>query len=147
MRMHTCTRIMGWNEHKLINRFLQYSNDKNFGPFRCIDDFCMALLKSMEDRTNKKHVLHNLIIDVLKISDCIVFTHGDLHSNNIIVNDNGIVGILDWETAGYYPDYWEFCSSVLVEHTINDWSTFISTATNYYPAQLLAFQTMKVFLR
>ncbi|KAI1118547.1 kinase-like protein [Nemania sp. NC0429] len=38
----------------------------------------------------------------------IVFTHGDLHSGNILVQDDLTVVILDWYTAGFYPDYWEW---------------------------------------
>ena len=30
-----------------------------------------------------------------------VFTHGDLHRSNIIVNGNVIMGIIDWGAAGY----------------------------------------------
>lgn len=38
----------------------------------------------------------------------IVFTHGDLHTGNIMVEDGTIVVILDWNTAGFYPAYWEW---------------------------------------
>ncbi|KAF2671111.1 hypothetical protein BT63DRAFT_453495 [Microthyrium microscopicum] len=42
----------------------------------------------------------------------IVFTHGDLHLENIVVNDSpsgdfSIVGLIDWEHSGFYPDWWE----------------------------------------
>jgi aminoglycoside phosphotransferase (APT) family kinase protein len=42
----------------------------------------------------------------------IVFTHGDLHLKNIIVNhspsgDFSIVELIDWELSGFYPDWWE----------------------------------------
>ncbi|KAH4007751.1 hypothetical protein HBI13_149880 [Parastagonospora nodorum] len=38
----------------------------------------------------------------------IVFTHGDLKHHNIMVLNGHISGFLDWESAGWYPDYWEF---------------------------------------
>ena len=38
-------------------------------------------------------------------------THGDLSSSNIIIKNNKVVGLLDWEMAGWYPDYWEFTSA------------------------------------
>lgn len=31
------------------------------------------------------------------------FTHGDLRSLNILACGDSIVGIVDWETAGWYP--------------------------------------------
>lgn len=39
----------------------------------------------------------------------IVFTHADLNLRNILVDDDGkISGIVDWECAGWYPEYWEY---------------------------------------
>lgn len=34
-----------------------------------------------------------------------VFTHSDLSSLNILVRGDNIVGIIDWETAGWYLSY------------------------------------------
>lgn len=51
----------------------------------------------------------------------ILFTHGDLNPRNIIVQQevqqNGkyawrVAGIVDWETAGYYPEYWEYTKAL-----------------------------------
>lgn len=36
-------------------------------------------------------------------------THGDLLPQNILVEGSTITGIIDWETAGYYPAFWEYC--------------------------------------
>jgi len=38
-------------------------------------------------------------------------THGDLSFRNIIVQGEKLTGIVDWETAGWYPDYWEYAST------------------------------------
>ncbi|KAK4130635.1 kinase-like protein [Trichocladium antarcticum] len=41
----------------------------------------------------------------------IVMTHGDLSRRNVIVDKDGrLVGVVDWEHAGWYPTYWEFTS-------------------------------------
>jgi hypothetical protein len=38
-----------------------------------------------------------------------VFTHADIAHRNIMIDDyHKITGILDWEWAGWYPDYWEY---------------------------------------
>ena len=37
------------------------------------------------------------------------FTHGDLLPHNILVDGSKITAIIDWETAGYYPEFWEYC--------------------------------------
>lgn len=36
-------------------------------------------------------------------------THGDLLPRNILVDGSKITAIIDWETAGYYPEFWEYC--------------------------------------
>ncbi|KAK0186165.1 kinase-like domain-containing protein [Armillaria mellea] len=40
----------------------------------------------------------------------IVFTHGDLWDHNIMVDQDHITGIVDWEWAGWLPEYWEYTS-------------------------------------
>jgi hypothetical protein len=37
------------------------------------------------------------------------FAHGDLLPRNILVEGSKISGMLDWETAGYYPEFWKYC--------------------------------------
>lgn len=40
-----------------------------------------------------------------------VFTHGDLAPRNIMVDISGrITGVLDWENAGWFPEYWEYAN-------------------------------------
>ena len=41
----------------------------------------------------------------------IVFTHGDLAHHNILVEDGHVTGFIDWEAAGWYPNYWEFTTA------------------------------------
>ncbi|KAI9062198.1 kinase-like protein [Trametes sanguinea] len=36
-----------------------------------------------------------------------VLSHGDLADRNILVKDNRIVAVVDWETLGWYPEFWE----------------------------------------
>lgn len=46
---------------------------------------------------------------MLPRSDCSVFTHADIVPRNIMADErNTVTGILDWENAGSYPDYWEY---------------------------------------
>ncbi|KAI0129418.1 kinase-like domain-containing protein [Xylariales sp. AK1849] len=60
-----------------------------------------------------------------------VMTHGELTPRNIKVARGGIVGILDWSQAGYYPVYWEYTKAHL----------FYNTQSGYYgdgiPNQML----------
>ena len=36
-------------------------------------------------------------------------THGDFLPHNILVDGSKIAAVIDWETAGYYPEFWEYC--------------------------------------
>ena len=38
----------------------------------------------------------------------IVFTHGDINPGNILLHEGHVSAILDWESAGWYPDYWDY---------------------------------------
>ncbi|KZT60857.1 kinase-like protein [Calocera cornea HHB12733] len=39
---------------------------------------------------------------------CTIFSHGDLSSDNIMVHDGRLSGLIDWETSGWMPPYWDF---------------------------------------
>jgi aminoglycoside phosphotransferase len=50
---------------------------------------------------------------ILKIPHRVVFTHGDFKAHNILVDDEGhLPGFLDWESAGWCPEYWEFTTAI-----------------------------------
>jgi hypothetical protein len=42
----------------------------------------------------------------------IVFTNGDLDPRNILVQGGRVSGIVDWEQAGWYPEYWEYVKAM-----------------------------------
>ncbi|PGH13430.1 hypothetical protein AJ79_03709 [Helicocarpus griseus UAMH5409] len=43
----------------------------------------------------------------------VFFTHSDLHQTNIFVEAGRLSGIIDWEYAGFKPEYWEYTRGLL----------------------------------
>jgi len=63
--------------------------------------------------------------DLLPDTGNIYLTHGDLHRGNIIVSGTPgarkIVAVVDWEQAGWYPEYWEYCKALIAEPYDQEW--------------------------
>ncbi|EPS94010.1 hypothetical protein FOMPIDRAFT_1135063, partial [Fomitopsis schrenkii] len=64
----------------------------------------------------------------------IVFTHGDLMNHNIMVQDGHITGIIDWEAAGWLPDYWEFTTVLRGPRWYQEppWRSFMRSLPSYH---------------
>lgn len=60
--------------------------------------------------------------NLLPQSESSVFTHADIAPRNIMVDErNFITGILDWGSAGWYPDYWEYAQISRPSIKCRDW--------------------------
>ncbi|KAG6819906.1 hypothetical protein H0H93_007543 [Arthromyces matolae] len=65
----------------------------------------------------------------------VVFAHGDLYFHNILVKDGHLSGIIDWECAGWLPEYWDYAYMLARSfHNPTDWSFAIydNPAFKYY---------------
>ncbi|PVH95055.1 phosphotransferase family protein [Periconia macrospinosa] len=72
----------------------------------------------------------------------VVFTHGDLRPANIIVTMNSpfkIVAIVDWEQAGWYPDYWEDCKARFTAAYDGEWRRWIDQFLDPHTEAVEAF--------
>ncbi|KAH7355630.1 kinase-like domain-containing protein [Pyrenochaeta sp. MPI-SDFR-AT-0127] len=62
----------------------------------------------------------------------IVMTHGDLCPLNILVKSENVLditGIVDWETGGAYPEYWEYVNAFgLSFNRQDDWCLYLPEA-------------------
>lgn len=56
----------------------------------------------------RKAIFERLVALQKNCSNNTHFSHGDLSALNILVNKDEVIGILDWDTSGWYPDYWEY---------------------------------------
>jgi len=76
------------------------------GPFDTESQFNDFLLDNMT--SSLPSLYRESLQKTLRTDHDIIFTHADLHLRNIIVKDGVIAAILDWECAGWYPEYWEY---------------------------------------
>src|SRR5271156_3870828 len=76
------------------------------GPFDAESEFNTFLLKDTMSRTPT--ILRDFASRSLRTDHEIVLTHGDFAPQSIVINNGRIVGLLDWEYAGWDPKYWEF---------------------------------------
>ncbi|CAA7263959.1 unnamed protein product [Cyclocybe aegerita] len=95
---------------------------RTFGPFKTVAEFHDHLLE-----VSKYYDERNLgTIRSQMSDDCrIVFTHGDLAARNIFVKGDKVVAIIDWEHAGWYPEYWEYVKAKYTHDMDEDWDQAI----------------------
>ncbi|KAH8425167.1 uncharacterized protein LDX57_002916 [Aspergillus melleus] len=63
--------------------------------------------------------------NMLPRTDTSVFTHSEIAPRNISIDEqNNIAGLLDWASAGWYPDYWEY-AQILRPTPWGDWSEWM----------------------
>ncbi|KAK4148516.1 kinase-like domain-containing protein [Chaetomidium leptoderma] len=65
-----------------------------------------------------------------------VFTHANLVRRNVILRGDGTVVIIDWENAGWYPSFWEYCFSALMLNHRDDWDESLYAILDTYAAEL-----------
>ncbi len=72
-----------------------------FEPFKNVSDFHLWLKAGCE--THNHFEVRELIVMHEKGAWPICFTHGDLSSLNLLARGDDVVGIVDWETARWFP--------------------------------------------
>ncbi|KAF8950346.1 kinase-like domain-containing protein [Flammula alnicola] len=72
--------------------------------FRTMDEFREYWLERVPKGDRDAPPLDHTAV----VNKQIVLTHGDLSPRNILIKDSVIVAILDWETLGWYPIFWEY---------------------------------------
>jgi aminoglycoside phosphotransferase (APT) family kinase protein len=112
---------------KDVRRHLRRSNQ----PITTVDVFEEFLSKGYR---SGGHAFVELLRELSPpASSCkIVFTHGDIRPDNIIVKlteDHGciVTGQIDWEYSGWYPEYYEAAKSTncLSPYEEDDWYLFL----------------------
>ncbi|KXG47225.1 Aminoglycoside phosphotransferase [Penicillium griseofulvum] len=109
-KFHICDSegggILDWRIPDSQSEVLRFHSETEFHNY---------LTRVMTDDTPKKNVKSH------GIPHKIVFTHGDLNPRNILAEDGRITGIIDWENAGFFPEYWEYTKMHYTVRSLSRW--------------------------
>lgn len=105
----------------------------------CTDEaeFNRFLLDGLMKQTPRG--LYDAFARRLRTNHRIVLSHCDLAPRNLMVHEGKIVGVIDWEDAGWYPEYWEYVK--FFQRMVNspsDWVDYSdSIFAQTYPDELV----------
>ncbi|KAM5439867.1 hypothetical protein MferCBS31731_004278 [Microsporum ferrugineum] len=87
-------------------------NDHRFfyqawGPFKTVAGFTDRLLQDVKGPRDKPPLSF-----LYEKKHEVYFTHSDIHMTNLFVTRGRLSGVIDWENAGFKPEYWEYIRSL-----------------------------------
>ncbi|QDS70316.1 hypothetical protein FKW77_008407 [Venturia effusa] len=140
------------NGGPLLHRFFltMHKDPRITGPFKTEQEFGSALaLRSQENWAcnNRRGWISEFFARHLPAAlkdHRSTFTHSDLHRQNILVDkvatSDGVgrfvvSGIVDWESAGWYPSYWEYAASLIDFQWGDDWPEKYELAVDPWPLE------------
>jgi aminoglycoside phosphotransferase (APT) family kinase protein len=135
------TAISGFMGSKC--RSYRYSHNEEFGPFADQDEFHRALYNRIPPQE------HDNLRSLIEIREAhskrhrICFTHGDMSPSNLLVDErNRLCGLVDFECAGWYPEYWEYTYACYLRYRYAEWMGVWSCIFPQYGVELEAEKAM-----
>jgi len=115
------------------------------GPFTTEEDLNngIALLMDRLVLRSYSQLLRECITDAFR-GHRPVFTHGDLQDRNLVISQVGEredghrlikLTLIDWQYAGWFPDYWDFCVQACNDGGGQDWKEFLQAGLDPYPKE------------
>ena len=105
---HVCGPLGGGYSHGV----LWESEDVMFQNLSDMEDFWNSRLIPAKDGTAR------VSFEGLRLVLC----HLDIAPRNILLLDDGSFCLLDWESAGFYPRFFEFCAQSFLDHHDEEFS-------------------------
>ncbi|KAK1144999.1 hypothetical protein N8T08_004714 [Aspergillus melleus] len=101
----------------------------SMGPFESEEELNRYLIQPSWSGAFPSEEAYTTALDtakgIEKKSHRMVYSHGDLKHHNILVKDGKITGFLDWESAGWYPEYWDFTTALMFTPEAFWWYSFV----------------------
>ncbi len=80
-----------------------YFSEEGAGPFETYEEMMQWFNRAIEIG-NRRPVGEKYDVSPFTASDRLVFCHQDLCLRNMLLGDDGVLYVLDWEWAGFYPE-------------------------------------------
>lgn len=146
---------LGTLNHRPYHDGVFWTKDKDpsiSGPFANQQEMNRGIVERLRQTESLQYVqlLQKMVNSTLHDHRS-VFTHGDLQPKNIMVervepHDGGNspfrITLVDWEIAGWYPEYWDFCNATISCRFKPDWLELIPDLLNEYPVEYLMMQVV-----
>ncbi|EGX48746.1 hypothetical protein AOL_s00079g385 [Orbilia oligospora ATCC 24927] len=114
--------FIGCVDHTHCEDVLFSETETPRGPYSSEEEFSQGIIDTLleKEATAFPRLVCEMVQDILK-GHKIVLTHGDFLPRNILVKDGKVVAILDWEMAGWYPEYWEYTKIMYRPPYLKSW--------------------------
>lgn len=94
----------------------------SFGPYADEGAFHEGIVRAVEISEEGPWVRQTAgFVRALPQNHEIVLTHSDFTPRNILVRGGKVVGIIDWEMAGFFPAYWEYVKALYYPNWESKW--------------------------
>lgn len=97
--------------------------DLEGGPFESEALFNRFLVSDVLASTPQ--IMRDMALRALRADHAVHFSHCDFVPGNILVRDGQVVALLDWEDAGYYPEYWDFVKTFKASGQRATWHNYV----------------------
>lgn len=105
------------------------------GPFSTDPDFYQFLYGRVW--LSERSRLEKLSKAVHTRSYPIRFSHNDFAPFNVLIDQNyRLSGIVDWECAGWFPEYWEYTRSHFHRELYTDWQALMDAVFGRWKEEL-----------
>ena len=111
------------------------NNMSTCGPFASVGEFHDFLVDPVRYGSRPEWVTKYR--SQLPDSHGIIFAHADISWENILVDPatGDVTGILDWEMAGFWPDWWEYRKAMFGARCLLWWIDILKEIMQEYPSE------------
>ena len=115
------------------------------GPFSTVSEFHDFLVAPVRNcpRPERADKYRRLLPD----SHGIVFSHADISWENILVErtTGDVTGIVDWEMAGFWPNWWEYRKALFAARDEKWWRDIVMQVMQEYSTETETDMELEMF--